>query len=146
MRNRPDDGTVLLLVLGLVVIAALLVMVVIDVSELFLARRGLLAAADGAALAGAQAVDEEAVYRDGVHGSLPLDRQRVRSAVDEYLASSGLTDTVGDLQVQVTSDTNTVHVELVGVVRLPVVNAVTPAAVGGVEVAASASARSAVLP
>jgi len=136
----------MLLVLGLVVLAGLFVVVVVDASALFLARRDLLSAADGAALAGAQAVDEAAVYRDGVHGSLPLDPKRVQLAVDDYLSSSGVAEEVGGLQVQVATDGTTVRVELVAVVRLPVVNSVTPGAGDGVDVAASASARSAVVP
>lgn len=141
-----DEGTVMLLILGLVVVAGLLIVLVIDVSALFLARRDLLAAADGAALAGAQAVDEAAVYRDGVHGSLPLDQRRVDAAVDDYLRSSGVADDISDLQVQVTTDGTTVRVRLNGIARLPVVNSVTPGASDGVDVAASASAQSAVLP
>ena len=146
MSARRDDGTVMLLVLGLVVVAGLLIVVVIDVSALFVARRDLLAAADGAALAGAQAVDEAAVYREGVRGSLPLDPQRVETAVDDYLRDAGVPMGVEDLHVAVSTDGTTVRVRLSGVVHLPVVNAVTPGAAGGVDVAASASARSAVLP
>ena len=146
MSRRNDDGTVMLLVLGLVVLAGLFVVVVVDASALFMARRDLLAAADGAALAGAQAVDEAAVYREGVHGSLPLDPRRVQLAVDDYLRFSGVSGSVDGLQVDVTTDGTTVRVELLAVVQLPVVNGVTPGAVDGVPVAATANARSAVLP
>jgi len=146
MSRRHDDGTVMLLVLGLVVLAGLFVVVVVDASALFMARRDLLAAADGAALAGAQAVDEAAVYREGVHGSLPLDPRRVQLAVDDYLRFSGVSGSVDGLQVDVTTDGTTVRVELLAVVQLPVVNGVTPGAADGVSVAATASARSAVLP
>jgi len=146
MSRRHDDGTVMLLVLGLVVLAGLFVVVVVDASALFMARRDLLAAADGAALAGAQAVDEAAVYREGVHGSLPLDARRVQLAVDDYLRFSGVSGSVDGLQVDVTTDGTTVRVELLAVVQLPVVNGVTPGAADGVSVAATASARSAVLP
>ena len=146
MSRRNDDGTVMLLVLGLVVLAGLFVVVVVDASALFMARRDLLAAADGAALAGAQAVDEAAVYREGVHGSLPLDPRRVQLAVDDYLRLSGVSGSVDELRVDVTTDGTTVRVELLAVVQLPVVNGVTPGAAAGVSVAASASARSAVLP
>ena len=62
-QPRQDEGTVLLLIIGLVVVAALLIAVVTDVSALYLERRDLISAADGAALAGAQSVDEETIYR-----------------------------------------------------------------------------------
>jgi hypothetical protein len=145
-----DQGSVLLLLLGLVVLSALLVTVVLDVSALFLARRDLLAAVDGAALAGAQAVDEGAVYRDGVHGVLPLDPQRVTADVDEYLretTSSDGTSALRDVSWQVVPDGTQVHVVVSGRLQLPLVNALVDAVAGpdGVVVTASATARSAVV-
>ena len=144
-----DDGSVLLLLLGLVVLSALLITVVIDVSALFIGRRDVLAAADGAALAGAQGVDEAAVYRDGVQGALPLDPARVRANVDQYLRDAA-SPSVSDLRWQVVTDGTRVQVVVSGKVRLPVVNAVVSALVpdgtDGVTVTASAAARSAVLP
>jgi uncharacterized membrane protein len=139
---------VLLLILGLVVVAALFVTVVIDVSALFLDRRELIAAADGAALAGAQAVDEEVLYRDGLptSGPLTLDEDRARDAVDAYLTEAGLFDRYERFEVVMTTTSTTVSVELHAVVELPVVNVVTPSAGDGVVVEASATARTAVLP
>jgi len=136
----------MILALGLVVLAALLITVVIDVSQLFLARRDLLAAADGAALAGAQAVDEARVYREGVQGSLPLDPVAVRRSVEEYLRDAGLESSIDGLQWSVVTDGTFVRVEVAGSVRLPVVNRLTPGAADGVAVSASAAARSAVVP
>lgn len=144
-RPRRDDGSVLVLLLGLVVLSALLITVVIDVSALFVARRDLLAAVDGAALAGAQAVDEAAVYEGGVRGTLPLEPSRVQAAVQDYVQSAQLASSVDGLKVEVHTDGTTVQVLMSGVVQLPVVNSVTPGAGGGVVVRASATARSAVL-
>jgi type II secretory pathway component PulM len=57
-----DSGTILVLVIGYTAIAAALIVVGIDATKVFLARRALAAAADSAALAAAQGVDLRAVY------------------------------------------------------------------------------------
>ena len=89
--RHDDEGTVLVLILGLVSVVALLAAVVTDVSALYLQRRDLVSAADGAALAGAQAVDEATLYTEGLpaSGPLPLDEEAARAVVHEYLADAG---------------------------------------------------------
>jgi uncharacterized membrane protein len=144
-RVRParDEGTVLLLIIGLVTVVALLVAVVTDVSSLYLHRRELIAAADGAALAGAQAVDEAAIYRDGLPttGPVPLDPDAARQAVHRYLDQAGL----GDVDVQVEATTTTVTVRLAQRYRLPVASTVSAGTTGAPAVTASATARTAVI-
>jgi hypothetical protein len=78
---------VLPLVIGVVVVVLMLVTVVTDVSVLWLARRSLQATVDGAALAGAQAVDLPSVYAGGAHGDLALDPRAARVAVRSYAAA-----------------------------------------------------------
>ncbi len=143
---RSDEGTVLLLILGLVVVAALFVAVVTDVSALYLERRELVAAADGAALAGAQAVDEESVYRDGLpaSGPVPLDQEAAEQAVRDYLADAGLL--TGKLEVRISTSATTVSVVLATRLDLPVASTVTAGASGAADVSASATARTAVIP
>lgn len=138
----------LLLILGLVVLAGLFVTVVIDVSALFLDRRDLIAAADGAALAGAQGIDEQSVYTDGLpaSGALTLNRGRAESLVQDYLAEQGIVAAYDDLEIDVMTTSTTVTVQLTARVSLPVANVVTPGAGHGVTVAAQATARSAVIP
>jgi len=145
--SNDDNGSVLLLVLGLVVLAALFVTVVMDVSALFLDRRELIAAADGAALAGAQAVDEAELYTKGLpeSGPLTLDQARARAAVNSYLATTGLLTRYEGLVVEIDTTSSTVSVRLQATVQLPVVNAVTPGARDGVAVDAAATARTAVV-
>ena len=87
-RIRRDDGSVLPLVIGFVVVVLLLVGVVVDSSVLWLQRRALQSTVDGAALAGAQAVDLGAVYAGGAHGDLALAPAAVRRAVRRYLAAT----------------------------------------------------------
>lgn len=77
-----------LLIIGFVSIALALVLVGIDVSKVFLARRALSSLADGAALAGAQALDRDALYSGasaGCGGSLPIDADLAQQRVDEAL-------------------------------------------------------------
>lgn len=142
--HRADEGTVLLLIVGLVTVVALLVAVVTDVSSLYLHRRELIAAADGAALAGAQAVDEATIYRNGLpaSGPVPLDPDAARLAVHRYLEQAGL----GGVDVQIEATTTTVTVRLAQRYRLPVASTVSAGTSGAPTVSASASARTAVLP
>lgn len=74
-----DDGSIMVLIIGYVAIAAVLMTVGIVVSKVFLAQRTLAAAADSAALAASQGVDKQAVY-DGQGPQcgqpLPLDPAR----------------------------------------------------------------------
>ena len=133
MKRKSDEGSVLLLILGLVVVAALFVTVVIDVSTLYLQRRSLMAGADGAALAGAQAIDKSTIYREGlpVGGPLPLDSSATAAAVRTYIENSGLRQEFSNLQVDVATEGTTVTVSLSARVQLPVTNGVTPGAFDG---------------
>lgn len=144
--KRTDEGTVLLLILGLVVVAAMLVAVVTDVSALYLQRRELVAAADGAALAGAQAVDEESIYLHGLPatGPVPLDQAAAEVAVRDYLTETGILE--GRLDVRITTTATTVSVELATSFELPVASTVTAGTSGVADVSASATARTAVMP
>lgn len=59
---RREEGSILVLVIGYTAIAVVLIVVAVDTSKVFLARRALAAAADAAALAAAQGVDRAAIY------------------------------------------------------------------------------------
>jgi hypothetical protein len=125
-----DRGSVLLLVLGLVV------------------RRTLISAVDGAALAGAQAVDARVLYESGLPmaGPLSLDEDLARQRAKEYLLDEGVGEGYEQLDIEITTTATTVTVVVSARVRLPIVNTVTPGARQGVRVDASATARSAVVP
>ena len=143
---REEDGTVLLLIIGLVAVAALLIAVVTDVSALYLQRRDLISAADGAALAGAQSVDEAAIYRQGLPavGPVPLDEEAAEQAVLDYLTAAGLV--VRGLEVQVSTTPTTVSVSLARNAQLPIASTITAGASGTAPVSATATARTAVIP
>lgn len=86
MNRRPrDEGSILVLSLGFIVICILALAVVVDASTVFLARRALQSQADGAALAGAQAIDLEAYYARGASSRIRLDESGVRAAVDRHV-------------------------------------------------------------
>jgi uncharacterized membrane protein len=124
-RIRGDEGTIMLLTIGYVVLILGLVAVVVDVSAVLLARRSLAATCDGAALAAAQAVDTTALYTGGGGGEiLPLGA--VQDAVSRYPAPDGTQLTAGvqgDSQVTV-SGRRTVRLPLVrflGIAQVDVV-------------------------
>lgn len=88
MLKRRDDGQLTLLIIGFVSIALVLVLIGIDVSKVFLARRALSSVADAAALSGAQALDRDAIYTGagaGCGGLLPVDSTLAQQRVDEAL-------------------------------------------------------------
>jgi uncharacterized membrane protein len=132
-REVADDaGSILVLTLGYAVVVLALILVVVDVSAVFLSRRSLAAACDGASLAAAQAVDTDQVYRSGVGGtSLPL--AEVQAAVGRYQATAfpqgALSGTVRGGDTVVVTGTRTVP--------LPVIRWL---GVGDVSISASADA------
>jgi uncharacterized membrane protein len=86
-RPRDDEGSILVLTLGYAVLLLALILVVVDASAVFLARRSLAGACDGASLSAAQSVDTDEVYRSGAAGTaLPL--ADVQSAVRRYQAQT----------------------------------------------------------
>ena len=124
-RPARDEGQLTLLIIGFVAIAAVLIVVGVDASKVFLAQRALSSAADASALAAAQAVDKNAIYSGtggGCGGLLPLDdaeaADRAAAAVDDQSASLHSTfATVDPPQTDVAAGTVAVH--LSGRVALP---------------------------
>lgn len=133
-KRDPEEGSILVLTLGYAIVLFALVMVVVDASAVFLARRSLASACDGASLAAAQSVDTGRVYREGVTGStLPLTS--VQSAVSRYQQQ---TDAQAALAASV-RDGDTVVVDGTRSVDLPVVRWL---GIGNVTIHASADASS----
>lgn len=85
-EDSSEEGSILLLTIGFVALCLLLVAVVVDASKLYLDQQALSNLADGAARAGAQAVDQQAFYAGSASG-LPLDRDRATQLVEQYLAA-----------------------------------------------------------
>jgi Flp pilus assembly protein TadG len=126
MRARNDDGTILILTIGFVIIGMLLVWAVIDASAVFLDRRDLSSAVDGTALAAAQQVNVGAVYAQGVGTDLPLDPAAVQRAVEAYVAQNFPASRYPGWALSgFASGPDTVTVTGRRVVRLPVYGTVT---------------------
>jgi len=139
-----DQGSVLVLTLGFMVVVMVLVVVVADASKLFLSRQALASVADGAATAAAQQVDTAAVYLGRTGATLPLSQAGASAAaalsVRQGAAAAGLTDVT---VVEVTVTGRQVTVTVSGRVQLPLAALVN----GGsnqVTVTVTASAESAV--
>lgn len=140
-----DAGQLTVLVIGFTMIVVLLITVVVNASRVFLVHRALSAAADGAAVAAADALDEPAYYAGArPPDTLPLSSSAVAAAVDNYAASAGLASRFESFQAAggLAPDGTTVSATCSTVVRLPLVNLVSARYAGGLPVSVTASARS----
>lgn len=134
-KTGRDDGSILVLSLGFIVICILALAVVVDASAIFLARRSLQAQADAAALAGAQAIDLDAYYANGASGRIRLDPFAVRTAVERQLRR----DPADGRLTGVTVRDDVVTVEMTARVRPPFSGWLTPTGAYGIDVAAGAT-------
>jgi uncharacterized membrane protein len=91
-----EQGTTLLIAIFLCALAIMIVLVVVASSSLYLERKRLFSLADGAALAGAEAWNLDAVTLgdDGADLDLELQTAAVHDAVAEYLADAADADGV----------------------------------------------------
>lgn len=124
LRRRDDNGQLTLLVIGYAAIAVTLIVVGVDASKVFLARRALSSVADAAALRAAQSVDKTALYAGsaGCGDDLPLDPSRAATT-----AADVITDDLPDLRrvfasvdsPDVTTSNGVATVHLSGTVSVP---------------------------
>ncbi|WP_456789590.1 pilus assembly protein TadG-related protein [Cellulomonas sp. P5_C5] len=125
-RAAGDDGQVLVLTLGFVVVALLLLTVVVSAAGVHLERKRLLALADLLALEGADAVGDNPYFVPGASqdgqgaGGALLTDLAVRAAVDGYLRDNPDAATAWDELVildAATPDGRSAQVRLGAVVR-----------------------------
>ncbi len=89
MRSwRDDEGSVLVLTLGLAGLLVVAVAIVVNVSAVVLAKRGVASAADGAAISAAQALDEQALLARGLGDEIPLSAVDAAARVAAYQADA----------------------------------------------------------
>lgn len=117
-RELADDrGSVLLVGIGFVVVCLLALTIVVDVSTAFLQRRSLMSLADGASLAGAQAIDLDAYYANGATIGTRLTPALVNGAVRRHLATATRTREV--TIDEISTDGVNVRVRLSSPLHLP---------------------------
>lgn len=142
MRARDDEGSVLLLTVGLFAVLLLLVAVVVDASAVVLAQRSLSDSADGAAVEAAQQLDQAAFYATGVADGVPLSPPAVEATVADAAAAAS-TDQPG-LAMSATVEGG--HVAVVRAERTVTVPFGGWLGVGSVHLSATARSRSPLVP
>jgi len=116
-RAGQEQGSVLILGIGMVVVCLLALAVMTDVTSAFLQRRQLMAVADAAALAGAQGMDIDAYYLQGARIGTRLSPAQVAATARRHALDHG---GIPGLAVEsVVSDGVTVRVTLSAPLRLP---------------------------
>ena len=84
MKRRDEQGQLTVLIIGFTAIILLMIVVVTDISKVFLVRRDLDATADGAVLAAA--IGLAAIYaQPAADGNAELDPDEARRLTAEYL-------------------------------------------------------------
>lgn len=122
--RRPDlgddEGTILVLLIGFTAVLLLMVAVVVNVSSVILAKRGLASATDGAAVSAAQALDVDALYAGGLRsGRIPLDTGAARARVAAYQSQAAQSQPGLQLRVDISADGSTAIVRGARMVELP---------------------------
>ncbi len=84
---RREDGTITVMTVGFLLFVGLLAVVVVNSSAAFLQRQQLDNVADGAALAAADGLNQDAFYRTG---EITLDDQQARRLVRDYVTGEGI--------------------------------------------------------
>jgi hypothetical protein len=139
---RGEDGSILPLAIVFGVLALALVLTVVAVTSLYLERERLFTVADGAALAGAESFELSAAgaTSDGALPQPALTPDRVRAAVDDYLASAA-SNGLEELTVESagTDDGRSARVRLAATWHPPVVSVFVPA---GLRLRVTSTARS----
>jgi Flp pilus assembly protein TadG len=133
---RDERGQVSVMIVGFMLILLVMVAVVVDASAAYLQRSGLDTVADGAALAGTEALDLQAGYEQGLD-DLQLSRQLVDDAVRAYLDQTGARTRFPGLGYSVSVTGNEVVVHVTAPLDLPLR---VPETAGSTAISATGSA------
>jgi Flp pilus assembly protein TadG len=123
VQRRSGDERGSVLISGLLLTLALLMVLgaAVDIGHAFIVRRDLSSLADGAALAGAQQLDQQAIHQ----GQLALDPQQAQAAALSALSGepgmqAHAEATPEQVHVQVTRRFPTILLRLVGLADLTI--------------------------
>jgi hypothetical protein len=86
---RDESGQLSVMIIGFALVVVLAIAAITDASAAYLQHSGLDTVADGAALAGAEALNEELVYQQGLGQTPDLDPDLARERVRDYLRQTG---------------------------------------------------------
>lgn len=137
-----DDGQLMVLVIGYVLLAVLLATVVTAASSVYIEHKKLLSLADGASVAAADSFTLGQLETGGGSPTAVLTGARVRSAAVDFLDRSSSFDRFSSLSIGPETgspDGSTAVVVLSAAVHPPVVNFLVP---DGIRIEASSTARS----
>jgi hypothetical protein len=95
-----DEGSILLFGIGLSIAGLMIATVSINVASLWVTKNMLDGIADGAALSAAQAVNTDAIYRDGLGTNLRLNENLARVKVNQYVDAANIRSQVKQFSVR----------------------------------------------
>jgi hypothetical protein len=95
-----DEGSILLFGIGLSIAGLMIATVSINVASLWVTKNMLDGIADGAALSAAQAVNTDAIYRDGLGTNLRLNENLARVKVSQYVDAANIRSQVKQFSVR----------------------------------------------
>jgi hypothetical protein len=117
-RARDERGQMTVLIIGFTAIVLLMIVVVTDISKVFLVRRDLDSTADGAVLAAANGL--AAIYaQTGTGGNAPIDPEEARRLAADYLDTVSASERFDGLDWSADVTGTTVTVQLTSTVDLP---------------------------
>ena len=141
--DQPEeDGQLMVMIIGFVLLALLVVTVVLGIPSVYLEHKRLLSLADGASLAAADSYTLGEVAGESGSPSAVLGSERVRNVAADFVARSPSSARFDGLAVTAASgspDGSTAVVVLTSVVHPPVVNFLVP---DGIRIEAASTARS----
>ncbi|WP_308012407.1 pilus assembly protein TadG-related protein [Arthrobacter sp. M4] len=141
-HGHGEEGQIMVMVLGYLLLGLLLATVVIAVSAVYIEHKKLLSAADSAAVAAADSYTLGQVTGAGGAPAAVLSSDRVRGSTYAFLERTGAFQEFDGLAVAPetgSSDSASAEVVLTAVVRPPIVNFLVPE---GVPIEAASTARS----
>lgn len=141
-RRSSEDGQLMVLIVGFVLVALLVATVVVAASSVYLEHKKLLSMADGASMAAADSFTLGQLESSSGTPTAILSAGRVRSAAADYLSRNSAYGRFSDLAVAPETgspDGSTAVVVLSAAVHPPIVNFLVP---DGIWIEATSTARS----